>query len=128
MANLLPVLVIEDEPILRELVSDWLVAAGYEVISASNGREGVAQARARRPALVVTDMRMPGCSGACVIAEVLALYPGLPIVAISAHFRAGGAIGAENALALGAARALAKPFRRAEMVGTVAELIGAAPH
>ncbi len=118
------VLVIEDDPILRELLAEWLLAAGYGVGVAAEGGAGLADARAHRPALVVTDIHMPGTGGAAVISEVGRIYPGIPIIAISAHFRSNRWFTPEEAIALGAARALAKPFNRRGMVGAVVELIG----
>jgi CheY-like chemotaxis protein len=119
------ILVIEDDPILRDLLAEWLLAAGYRVGLAAEGGAGLADARANRPALVVTDIHMPGIGGAAVIAEVARIYPGMPIIAISGHFRSDHGLKPEEAVALGAARALAKPFKRKEMVGTVIELVGA---
>jgi len=118
------ILVIEDDPILRDLLADWLLAAGYRVTVAAEGGSGIAQARARRPALVVTDIHMPGSGGAGVIAEVRRIYPGLPVIAISAHFQSGYGLTPEQALALGAARTFAKPFKRGDMLGAVVELVG----
>ena len=118
------VLVIEDDPILRELVAEWLLAAGYGVGVAAEGGAGLADVRAHRPALVVTDIHMPGIGGAAVISEVARLYPGTLVIAISAHFRSNRWFTPEEAIALGAARALAKPFNRRDMVGAVMELIG----
>jgi CheY-like chemotaxis protein len=118
------VLVIEDDPVLRDLLADWLLGAGYRVDLAAEGGAGIANARARRPALVVTDIHMPGVDGATVIAEVGRLYPEVPIIAISAHFHSGLGLTPEAATALGAARALAKPFKRKDVVGAVMELVG----
>ncbi|HEX4779673.1 MAG TPA: response regulator [Usitatibacter sp.] len=121
------ILVIDDDPILRELLADWLLAAGYRVSIAGDGGAGIAESRAHRPALVVTDINMPGLGGAAVIAELARLYPGLPVIAISGHFRSARApLTPEGAIALGAARAFAKPFARKEMVDAVAELAGPA--
>jgi len=118
------ILIVEDDPILRELMSEWLLAAGYLVCVAADGRAGLAEAQARPPALVVTDIHMPGMSGAAVIAEVARLRPAIPVIAISGHFRSGHGLTPDGAIALGAARALAKPFKRSEMVGAVADLVG----
>jgi CheY-like chemotaxis protein len=118
------ILVIEDDPILRDLLAEWLQAAGYRVGLAAEGGAGLADARAHPPALVVTDIHMPGIGGANVISEVGRIYPGLPVIAISGHFRSGTGLTPEAALALGAARTLAKPFKRKEMVAAVAELVG----
>lgn len=115
---------IEDDPILRDLMAEWLTAAGYPVALAEDGCAGLADARARRPALVVTDINMPGIGGEAVIAELAKVYPGLPVIAISAHFGSDRGLMAEEARALGATRTLAKPFRRRDMVGAVADLVG----
>jgi CheY-like chemotaxis protein len=120
------ILVIEDDPILRELLAEWLLAAGYRVGVAAEGAAGLADARAHRPALVVTDIHMPGTGGTVVISEVARIYPGIPVIAISAHFRSNHGPTPEAMRALGAARTLAKPFRRHEMVGAVLELVGPA--
>jgi DNA-binding NtrC family response regulator len=118
------ILVIEDDPILRDLLADWLLAAGYRVDLAAEGDAGIASARARRPALVVTDIHMPGTGGAAVIAEMARLYPGIPVIAISAHFRSKLGLNPEEASSLGAARTMAKPFKRRDMVDAVVALAG----
>ncbi|MBC8023800.1 MAG: response regulator [Burkholderiales bacterium] len=118
------ILVIEDDTVLRELLGDWLLAAGYRVALAPEGRAGIEEARASRPALVLTDIHMPGTGGAAVISEVTRLYPDVPVIAISAHFRSGHGLTPEHAMELGAARAIAKPFKRNDIVGAVMELAG----
>jgi DNA-binding NtrC family response regulator len=118
------ILIIEDDSILRDLLAEWLHAAGYRVALAAEGGAGIADARAHRPALVVTDIHMPGTGGTAVISEVGRIYPGLPVIAISAHFRSNHGLTPDEAMALGAARTLAKPFKRKEMVGAVIELVG----
>ena len=121
------ILVIEDDPVLRELLADWLLAAGYLVGTAADGAAGIALARADRPALVVTDMHMPVTGGAAVITEIGRTYPGMPIIAISGHFRSDLGPTPDDAKALGAARALAKPFKRVDLLAAVNALVGAPP-
>jgi len=118
------ILIIEDDEILRDLVADWLKLAGYQVRVAVDGRAGLAAVDDHPPALVVTDICMPGAGGASVIAEIKRTYPTLPVIAISARFRCRQGLAPEEAIALGAARALAKPFKRSEMVAAVADLVG----
>jgi CheY-like chemotaxis protein len=118
------ILVIEDDPVLRDLLGDWLIAAGYRVAMATEGGAGIADARAHRPALIVTDMHMPGTGGAAVISEISRIYPDLPVIAISAHFRSGLGLTPDQAMQHGAARAIAKPFRRNEIMGAVLDLAG----
>jgi CheY-like chemotaxis protein len=118
------ILVIEDDPIMREALTDWLQAAGYAVRTAADGSAGLAAVKLAVPAAVVTDIHMPGSSGAAIISELKRDYPQVAIIAISGLFNSGHGLDAEAALALGAARALAKPFKRAELLRAMAELLG----
>jgi len=117
------ILVIEDDAIMREAVSEWLRAAGYRVRTAENGDTGLASLTADLPALVVTDLHMPGTGGAAVIAELKRHHPEVPVIAISGLFESGFGMSAEDVVALGAARALAKPFKRKDLLTLVAELL-----
>jgi CheY-like chemotaxis protein len=118
------ILIIEDDAIMRDAVAEWLEAAGYGVRKAEDGNAGLAAVRFAAPALVVTDIYMPGTSGAMVIAELRRCHTGIPIIAISGLFESGYGMNADAAIALGAARALAKPFKRGELLGAVADLLG----
>jgi CheY-like chemotaxis protein len=118
------ILVIEDDPIMREALTDWLQAAGYGLRTAADGNAGLEAVKLGVPAVVVTDIHMPGTSGAAIISELKRDYPQVAIIAISGLFNSGHGLDAEGALALGAARALAKPFKRAELLRAVAELLG----
>jgi CheY-like chemotaxis protein len=71
----------------------------------------------------VTDMCMPGPGGAVVIRSLKKEHPAIPIIAISGDFISSGC-SASDALALGAARTLAKPVKRSEIIRAVAELLG----
>jgi CheY-like chemotaxis protein len=124
MSNRKHILVIEDDAILRELLADWLLAAGYRVHTAAEGAGGITQACLERPDLVVTDIHMPGLGGAAVISQVVRMYPGIPIIAISGHFRSELGLSPSGAQALGASCTLAKPFTRSAVMGAVAALAG----
>jgi two-component system response regulator FlrC len=116
------IVLVEDDAILRAALTDWLEAAGYGVRSAEDGSVGLAAVRFVEPALVITDMQMPVMDGWAVLAEVRQRHPAVPVIAMSAHFGSGQ--GAAAALALGAARVLAKPFKRGDLLLAVAELVG----
>ena len=124
MSTTTDILIIEDDAIMREAVAEWLEAAGYGVRKAEDGSAGLAALNSALPALVVTDMYMPGTSGAMVITELKRRHPEIPIIAISGLFTSGYGMNADAAIALGAARALAKPFKRGELLGAVADLLG----
>jgi two-component system, cell cycle response regulator len=121
--NRAEILVIDDDPIMRELMVDWLEAAGYPVHKATDCNSACA-ALERAPALVVSDMWMPGPCGADAIRWMREKHPGLQLIAVSGHFGSGQGTSAEDAVGAGAARAIAKPVKRAELLGAVAELIG----
>ena len=108
---------------MRDLVADWLEAAGYGVRKAADGPAGLAEVERAEPALVVTDMCMPGLSGGAIIRALRQDHPAISIIAISGDYSLSGC-SADDALALGAARALAKPVKRGEILRAVAELVG----
>ena len=124
MTTIPDILVIEDDSIMREALTDWLQAAGYGVRTAADGDAGLAAVQFAVPAVVVTDIRMPGTNGAAVISELKQYYPQVAVIAISGLFNSGHGLDAEDALALGAVRALAKPFKRTELLRAMAELLG----
>ncbi|HEV3018420.1 MAG TPA: response regulator [Burkholderiaceae bacterium] len=125
MATTTDILVIEDDAIMREALSDWLEGAGYCVRTAADGGAGLAAAKVATPALVVTDIQMPGIDGALVIAQLKWRCPDVPIIAISGLFDSGHGMDARAAIALGARRTLVKPFKRDELLRVVADLIKA---
>jgi DNA-binding NtrC family response regulator len=117
------VLVIDDDAIMRDLMADWLEAAGYTVRKASDCTSGVAELERATPALIVTDMWMPGPCGVAAIGWLKQNCPETQVIAVSGHFGSGQGLSAQSALDAGAARALAKPVKRAELLRAVAELV-----
>jgi CheY-like chemotaxis protein len=118
------ILVIDDDAIMRDLVSDWLQGAGYKVRTATSCRAWITQLFRSSPALIVTDMFMPGPCGAEAIAELKKKHPGTSLIALSGHFNSGQGLSADAARAAGADRALAKPVKRAELLQAVTDLLG----
>lgn len=118
------ILIIEDNAIMREALAEWLEAAGYGVRKAADGSAGLAAVKFAEPKLVVTDIYMPGTNGATVIAELKRGYPEIPVIAISGLFNSGHGMDADDAIALGAARALAKPLKRSDLLRAVDDLLG----
>lgn len=118
------VLIIDDDAIMRDLMADWLEAAGYGVRKAANCSCAVAEVQRAAPALIISDMFMPGPCGAMAIAQMKQAVPGVHVIAVSGHFNSGQGLSAQGALEAGAARALAKPVKRADLVQAVAELLG----
>jgi CheY-like chemotaxis protein len=118
------ILVVDDDDLLRELFGDWLEAEGYTVRKAPNCQAAFQALEEAPVSLVVSDMFMPGPCGAAAIAQFRRAAPYVPVIALSGYFNAGVGMSAGEALAAGAARALAKPLRREQLLTAVSELIG----
>ncbi|SRR5258708_6856849 len=124
MTTTTDILIIEDDPIMREALAELLEAEGYSVRKAANGSAGLAAVRFAEPALVITDIHMPETNGVMVITKLKEQYPGVPVIAISGLFNSGDGLDAGTAITLGAACALAKPFKCGDLLRAVADLLG----
>jgi CheY-like chemotaxis protein len=81
------ILVVEDNPDGAELLRQMAVGAGAEVVVAPNGLEGLRMYRQYRPAVVLSDLRMPGMDGYELVGEIRA-EPGterVPVIAVTAY-------------------------------------------
>lgn len=117
--ELLPILLVEDEILIRLANADWLRDAGYAVIEASGPAEAMEILASGQPmALLATDITMPGpLDGLDLAAHVRRRCPGLPVLLLSAHVRDDHSAQADAALA--------KPFGPSQLLATVEQLIGA---
>ncbi len=122
----LVVLVVDDEPVIRAYVARALTLAGMDVAAAASGPEAVrlvADGRVR-PAVVVTDIEMPGMSGIELAARLLALRPTVRIVMMTGdRERADAARGHPSIVD----EVLLKPVRTADLVRAVRPSAGRTP-
>lgn len=120
------ILLIDDEPAFRRVVREILEDAGYEVVEACDGHEGLAACQAHPIDLVITDILMPGQGGYHVIRQVKTLQPQVKILAVSGGnvFPAGDIL--ESATAVGADQILPKPLQTAVFLTTVQTLLAGA--
>lgn len=81
------ILVVDDEPCIRESLGMLLVASGYDVAEAENGVSAVSQLNRAVPDLIVTDLNMPLMSGIELISHVRSRYPAVSIVAMSGEYQ-----------------------------------------
>jgi DNA-binding response OmpR family regulator len=116
------ILVVDDEPYIRDLVREMLSMAGYEVEIAGNGNEAMVLFENGRFDLVLTDLMMPEKEGIETIQEMKLLAPELKIIAMSGRGGAGSFLNV--ARHLGADAILAKPFDNAKLLGTIREVLG----
>lgn len=105
--NPVRILIIDDERMVREILTAYLEDSGFEVTKASDGQAGIEQIRNHQPDLVLCDLRMPGMDGLQVLATVTREFPELPILVVSGM---GGMSDAIQALKLGAWDYVTKPI------------------
>jgi DNA-binding response OmpR family regulator len=112
------ILIAEDEPDIRELVTFMLRFAGYEVVAAANGEEAVHTASREIPDLVLMDVRMPRMTGydACRLMKANPDLRDVPVVFLSAK---GQESEIQTGLDAGAEEYLLKPFSPAELTNRV---------
>jgi two-component system, chemotaxis family, chemotaxis protein CheY len=118
------ILIIDDDESLLQLMQRALARAGFDVAAAADGRDGLAQFRARRPDLVVTDLKMPFQDGFDTLREIRVAAPAAKVIAIAGHYRESDEC-LKRARALGADDVLEKPFMPADLVGKVSRCLGA---
>ena len=112
------ILVIDDEPAIRDTVRMILEYDGHEVSLAASGPEGLQMAERESPDLVFLDIKMPGMDGLEVLTKLRTAQESLPIVMISAHGTASTALEAGR---LGAFRFIEKPLSKDYVLDAVRE-------
>jgi two-component system phosphate regulon response regulator PhoB len=119
------IIVAEDDPDIRELVSTILMSAGYEIVACSDGRSALAAARAHSTAVLVVDVQMPNLNGLELCRELRAdpVTATMRILLMSADSHADSAI---VGVAAGANGFLPKPFTRKELLRRIDDLVGLA--
>ena len=117
-------LVIDDEQIVLDSVSQILTDEGYEVDVSLSGREGLDWAIERTYDIVLTDIRMPDIGGMRVLRDIKRIKPSLPVVIITGYATVKSAT---QAMKLGAADYIEKPFEPEELIESVARAIGMPP-
>jgi CheY-like chemotaxis protein len=79
-------LVVDDEPSMREAVSDVLASEGYEVLTAQDGVDGLDRLVQPLPDVIISDLIMPRMSGFEFLAVVRDRFPRVPVIAMSGEF------------------------------------------
>ena len=112
------ILVVEDQEDNRRIMRDLLTSAGYEVIEAVTGEEGVAAAETHRPDLILMDIQLPGLDGYEATRQIKA-NPDLhhiPIIVVTSYALSGDDVKAFEA---GCNAYVSKPFSPRELLAKV---------
>ena len=117
------ILVIDDEPNLRQELSDLLTGVGFDVRSARDGQDGLKQAAAAGVDLVITDILMPDMEGLEFILAIKKAHPEVKIIAISGGGRFKNMSFLEIAKKFGADYAFEKPLPIKQLLTKVTNLI-----
>jgi two-component system, cell cycle response regulator DivK len=112
------VLVIDDHEDNRRILRDLLRSAGYEVIEATTGEDGVATAQARTPNLILMDIQLPGIDGYEATRRIKAddTLRHIPLIVVTSYALSGDDA---KALAAGADAYVAKPFSPRAMLAKI---------
>ena len=117
-------LVIDDEQIVLDSVSQILIDDNYEVDVSLSGREGLDWAIERPYDIVLTDIRMPDIGGMRVLRDIKRVKSSLPVVIITGYATTKSAV---QAMKLGAADYIEKPFEPEQLLDAVARALGISP-
>lgn len=116
------VLVADDDPIMHRVLKHYLESNGYQMISASNGRQAIELATRELPQVIVLDVRMPELGGLATLRQLKETQSTKTIPVIVVTVSADRMTHMESA-ASGAAAFLCKPFRPAELLAEIKGLV-----
>ncbi len=114
------ILLVDDDPLIRRALELRLVGAGYQVLTAGNGREALARLEQEPVDLVLSDIRMPDMDGLELLRWVKMAYPGVGVILLTAYSSLDSAI---QALRHGADDYLLKPCAGEELLEQIQAVI-----
>ena len=116
------ILVVEDQEDNRRILRDLLTSAGYKVIEAVTGEDGVASAEAHRPDLILMDIQLPGLDGYEATRQIKdnPELREIPIIVVTSYALSGDDMKAFEA---GCDAYVAKPFSPRQMLAKIREFV-----
>jgi len=116
------VLVVDDDPIMHRVLKHYLERNGYEMLSASSGRQGIQLATHELPQIIVLDVRMPEMSGLVALRHLkdLGSTKAIPVIVVTVN---ADRLTQMESQVSGAAGFLAKPFRPADLLAEIKRLV-----
>lgn len=118
------ILVVDDEPSIRTLISEILSRRGHVVVQASDAEEAVHLAYSEKPEVALVDLVMPGTGGMTLIMDELRIMPGLSVVAMSGRIPMGSESFSGFSSQFGISCFLGKPFTVEELMDKVESALG----
>lgn len=117
------ILTVDDSTSMRQMVSFTLKQAGYEVVEAVDGVDGLSKAKAKRFNLIITDVNMPKMDGITLVKQLRAVanYKFTPILLLTTE---AGTEKKQEGKAAGATGWLVKPFNPEQLLSTIKKVIG----
>src|SRR5581483_5939283 len=109
-------LIVDDEPDLRDIVADSFTNAGYHVLTASNGSEAFDVVKHNKVDVIVSDVRMPGGDGIDLLCKLKEINPDSPNVILATGF---SDLSLQEAYDKGASSMIAKPFERKALLAAI---------
>lgn len=119
-ADVIPCLVVDDEPRLRHVLVRLLEAQGFACSEAGSGTEALARLESAPVPLVISDIRMPEMDGVTLLKEILARWPDTAVIVVTAVAEVESAVAC---LQLGALDYIAKPFQLEEVRARVMQAL-----
>ena len=117
-----PILVVDDEEIVRDSLASWLEEDGYHVDTVPDGPTALTKLAQHAYAVLLVDLKMPGMDGLEVLGQARSLQPDVPMIIMTAHATVGTAV---QAMKQGAYDYLVKPFEPEELSLMVGKLTNA---
>ncbi|MGH2704500.1 MAG: response regulator [Actinomycetota bacterium] len=116
------ILLVEDDPSVRELIKVLLEVEGYEIVEAADGQEALRRAAEERPSLMILDLMMPDVDGETVIGALKSepTLASVPVIVVTGKYealdRCKGLVGDENVFL--------KPFEPTRLLDRIGVLVG----
>ena len=116
MEELIKILVVDDEKVIRDGCRRVLADNNYDVICAENGQEAMSELEKEKVDIILLDLKMPVMSGEEVLAQAFVQYPDIPIIIITGHGTRDTAV---ECMKNGAYDFITKPFQIDQFLLTI---------
>jgi len=114
------ILIVDDEELIRDLIATCLSKFGFSYQTAVNGKDALEKMEQENIDAVITDIKMPEMDGILLTSEISSIYPGVPVMVMTAY---GEEFSAATALSAGAREFITKPFSIPEFILRLKKMI-----